>query len=263
MCEFLNVTKRQYYYKTQSKKLNSQMQEIENKIIKIFKSSNHIYGSRKISKTLEQEGIIYSKYKVLKVMKTYNLKSRYHIKKFRKYTKSNKQPIPNIVNREFSITNKKKILTSDLTYVKIENKVRYICFILNINTRQIVGFKLLNTKDAIGVYQTLKQSKINLNKVDIFHTDRGTEFVNFEIDRLLKKNNIKRSLSNPGCPYDNAVSESTFNIFKREFTFDKHESYEMFKIRLVKYVNWYNNIRIHSTLNYMTPNQYDLKFFCS
>lgn len=262
MCKLLKISPRQYYYQSKTIKTNSQTIEIENQIIKIFKSSNKIYGSRKISKTLEFLGTSFSRYKVLKVMKKYNLESKYHIKKLKKVSKSNKKSIPNTLNRDFSLLNPKQVLTSDLTYVKIENKIRYICFIININTRQIVGYRLLKSKDAIGIYQTLKQSKIKLNKVDIFHTDRGTEFVNFEIDRLLIKYNITRSLSNPGCPYDNAVSESTFNIFKREFIFNKNESYEMFKIRLAKYVNWYNNVRIHSTLNYMTPNQYDLKF-CS
>ena len=65
---------------------------------------------------------------------------------------------------------------------------------------------------------------------------------------------IKRSLSKKGCPYDNAVAEATFKIFKTEFVFNKiFKNIEELKLGLFDYVNWYNNVRIHGSLDYMTP----------
>ena len=102
-------------------------------------------------------------------------------------------------------------------------------------------------------------SKINknLSNINVFHTDRGNEFKNKLIDDILNTFNIKRSLSKKGCPYDNAVTEATYKIIKTEFSFNRcFNSFEELETELFDYVNWYNNIRIHSSLNYETPVNY-------
>lgn len=68
---------------------------------------------------------------------------------------------------------------------------------------------------------------------------------------------IKRSLSQKGCPYDNAVAEATYKIIKTEFAFNKiFNNFEELKVELENYVYWFNNKRIHGSLNYLTPSQY-------
>ena len=101
-------------------------------------------------------------------------------------------------------------------------------------------------------------SNINLNKIRLFHTDRGKEFDNQFIDKLLVAYDIKRSLSNPGTPYDNAVAEATYKIFKTEYLNKSFQSIEQLKMETFEYINWYNNKRIHGSLNYMTPVEYRL-----
>nr|WP_286641847.1 IS3 family transposase [Spiroplasma ixodetis] len=101
------------------------------------------------------------------------------------------------------------------------------------------------------------QSNRCLKDIEIFHSDRGNEFNNKMIDKLLLAFNINRSLSKKGCPYDNAVAEATFKTFKTEFINDRNfTSLIQLKLELFDYINWYNNIRIHSTLNYLTPIKY-------
>lgn len=87
-----------------------------------------------------------------------------------------------------------------------------------------------------------------------YSADRGSEFKNEEIEKTLKTFNITRSLSTKGCPYDNAVAEATYKIIKTEFAFNKRfDSLEELELELFDYVNWYNNIRIHGSLDYKTP----------
>ena len=91
----------------------------------------------------------------------------------------------------------------------------------------------------------------------MFHTDRGNEFKNTMIDDILRVFEIKRSLSMKGCPYDNAVAEATFKIFKTEFiNRENFKSLDELEAKLSAYVYWYNNKRIHGTLNYMSPIQF-------
>ena len=90
-----------------------------------------------------------------------------------------------------------------------------------------------------------------------YNSDRGNEFKNQVIDEVLDTFVISRSLSKKGCPYDNAVSEATFKIIKTEFVYnEKFESLEDLQLKLADYVNWFNNFRIHSSLDYLTPIQF-------
>ena len=85
----------------------------------------------------------------------------------------------------------------------------------------------------------------------------NNEFKNRIIDEVLATFNIDRSLSKKGCPYDNAVAEATYKIIKTEFAFNRiFESFEELETELFDYVNWYNNFRIHSSLDYLTPVEY-------
>lgn len=88
----------------------------------------------------------------------------------------------------------------------------------------------------------------------MFHTNRGSEFDNAEIDLMLGAFGIERSLSAMGCPYDNAVDESTDGILKAELV--RRETFgttRELRAKLSDYVHWYNNFRIHSTPGYMSP----------
>ena len=84
-----------------------------------------------------------------------------------------------------------------------------------------------------------------MSKVNIFHSDRGSEFKNQAIDELLQTHNIIRSLSAKRAPYDNAVSKSTYHIIKTEFVFgEKFNTIKYLELKFFDYVNWYNNHQI-------------------
>ncbi len=109
------------------------------------------------------------------------------------------------------------------------------------------------------VYRALASIKKDLNQIQLFHTDRGNEFKNKIIDDALETFNIQRSLSMKGCPYDNAIAEATFKIIKTEFVKGRHfDSLEDLTRELQDYVHWFNHIRIHGTLGYLTPIEYKL-----
>lgn len=93
-----------------------------------------------------------------------------------------------------------------------------------------------------------------MTEVKIFHTDRGKEFDNKLIDTILKTFAIERSLSKKGCPYDNAVAESTYKSFKAEFVYpNTFDTLNQLKLQLFDYVNWWNYLRLHGSLGYETP----------
>ena len=131
--------------------------------------------------------------------------------------------------------------------------------ILENNNREIISYSAGRNKDAALVSKAFATVKINLKNIQIFHTDRWNEFKNQLIDETLKVFKINRSLSMKGCPYDNAVAEATFKIIKTEFVKCQYfETLNDLKFQLADYVNWFNNHRIHSSLEYLTPYQYKI-----
>ena len=91
----------------------------------------------------------------------------------------------------------------------------------------------------------------------MFHTDRGREFNNRLIEDALHTFGIRRSLSEKGCPYDNAVAEATFKIIKTAFVKKRvFSSLIELEREFQDYVNWFNHLRIHGTLDYQSPVHY-------
>lgn len=140
------------------------------------------------------------------------------------------------------------------------SKWNYICILIDLFNREIIGYSAGEHKNANLVSRVFANFKVNLNSIELFHTDRGNEFKNQLIDDVLKTFKIKRSFSMKGCPYDNAVAEATFKIFKTEFVRKKRfESLADLNIKLLNSANWFNHKRIHGTLGYLSPMEYKLK----
>lgn len=207
---------------------------------------------------LKNMGIIASRRKISKIMAKYSLISNYTKKQYKIHrTTCNNDKVENVVKREFNNRKQLEVVGSDLTYVNVAGLWNYVYLLLDLHNRRIIGYSAGRKKDAQLVHKAFTTVNPGLNKIQIFHTDRGNEFKNQIIDELLSAFDIKRSLSKKGCPYDNAVAEATFKIFKTEFAFDRRfNSLEELERELFDYVNWYNNVRIHGSLGYYTPETY-------
>ena len=115
----------------------------------------------------------------------------------------------------------------------------------------LVGGEDNKSSKAVKVIQSIPYA---LTKVKIFHADCGKEFDNQLIDDMLEVFGITCSLSQAGCPYDNAVAESTYRSFKLEFIRQEtFQSLEELALKTKDYVHWWKYRRIHGGLNYQTP----------
>ena len=255
MCKFLKVAKSTYY---KQKNILQTKDTITDKVIEIFFDNQSVYGTRKIKVELEKLGIVTSRRRISRIMRANTLVSAYTRKKYKALKdNTNNDNELNLLEREFNNKAENEVIVSDLTYVRVGNNWNYLCVILDLFNREIVGYSVGKYKDASLVYRALASIKGNLNKFHIFHTDRGSEFKNYLISDLLKEFNIKRSLSKKGNPYDNAVAEAQFKIIKTEFVRKRYfESLDHLQLELDKYVYWFNHKRIHGTLGYKTPIEY-------
>lgn len=241
-----------FYYES---KVKEAIDEITPKVIDIFKASRNNYGTRKIKVELKRLDFIISRRKIGRIMKQNSLVSNYTVAQYKPHVdKCNESKIANELNREFNPDKPYEVVVSDLTYVRVNKKWNYVCFLVDLFNREIIGYNSGAYKDSLLVYKAFTKVKTKLSDITLFHTDRGNEFKNKLINEILDTFKIKRSLNMKGCPYDNSVAESTFKIFKTEFSNNYHfESLKRLEIMLADYVNWFNNIRIHSTLGYLSP----------
>ena len=149
------------------------------------------------------------------------------------------------------------MVVSDLTYVKVGDRWHYICVLVDLFNREIIGYSCGPNKDVALVKRAFASCNVNLSHITMFHTDRGSEFKNEQIDEIVDTCKMKRSLSMKGCPYDNAVAEATFKIIKWEFVYPrKFATLDQLRRSFAAYVHWFNYKRIHSKLGYLSPMMY-------
>lgn len=261
MCKFLGITRSLVYYHLNNEGLKNNLETeelLEEKIKEIFRKSKNAYGSRKIKIELEKQDIIVSRRKICRIMKKHALVSSYTVKQYKvEKTTCNNKKIENKIDRRFDNRSSLEACVSDLTYVKVGNSWNYICAIIDLHNREIIGYSAGKKKSAHLVKEAIYSIKYPLNKIKIFHTDRGREFDNKSIDNILDIFGIERSLSKKGSPHDNAVAEAFNKVMKIEFVYQREfRSLNQLKLELSEYVYWYNNLRIHGSLGYLSPVKY-------
>lgn len=249
----LGIDRSYYYYRPKQKPIN---QVLTQTVIDTFNASRKNYGTRKLKHELARQGLVASRRLIGNIMHKHGLVSNYTKPKYKTHnpTGTNEAAVPNLLNRDFNRQITLDVVVSDLTYVRVGENWCYVCLMIDLWNREIIGWSVGRHKDATLVRQALLSIPYNLMHINFFHTDRGREFDNKAIDEALQAFEIKRSLSQKGCPFDNAVNESTNKILKTEFIY-QHKFHSLAELRtlLFDYIHWYNHIRIHSSLNYQTP----------
>lgn len=167
MCKILKISRSLVYYKPKNQRKDK---ELENHIIRIFKESKNNYGSRKIKVELGKIGYQVSIRRIRKYMDLNGLVSNYTVKQF-KVNKAtcNEDKVENKLKREFNREEKLDVVVSDLTYVNVKGKWNYICLIIDLFNREIIGYAAGKHKTADLVYKAFSKIKCDLSKINIFH----------------------------------------------------------------------------------------------
>ena len=211
-----------YHMNKEDMNENKEEDELEEEIKQIFKKTRNNYGSRKIKKELEKRDKLVSRRRIARIMKSNALVSNYTVAQYKVMkSKCNEEKVENILDRQFNGRKILEVCVSDLTYERVGNKWCYVCLIIDLNNREIIGYSVGDKKDSKLVEEALYSIKYPLNQIELFHTDRGLEFCNKRIKEILSVFGIRRSLSNKATPYDNAVIEATNKIIKKEFIYQK------------------------------------------
>ncbi|WML34397.1 IS3 family transposase [Clostridium sp. OS1-26] len=263
-CKALNVSRAGYYKYLNHKpsKRDIQNEVLSKEIKQIFEENKGRYGSIRIAKALEQKGIHVNRKRVSRLMRNMKLfpkGCRYRYKHYNQ--KVNAVERPNLLNQIFQSDGRNKIWVGDITYIPTKKGNLYLAVFIDIYSRKVVGWSMDNRMKETLVMGAFMQAygKEHPKNDLIVHTDQGSQFTGGRFQALLKKYGAVHSQSRKGNPYDNAVMESFYRTIKRELIQDAHyESPEQAQKEIFKYIElYYNTKRMHSSLGYLSPSQFE------
>jgi len=266
ICPVLGV-KRSSYYSWKNRPEGKREKEnikLLQEIKKIYVNNKEIYGSPRICSELKDMGIKCGKNRVAKIMKNNGIISKIK-KKYRYKSKcsNNLNMCENILNRSFKIDRPDIVWVSDITYIPTKEGWLYLCIVLDLYSRKVVGWSMNNNMKTELAIKALQMAIINRKPDEkiIFHSDRGVQYTSNSFREILLKNRIIQSMSRSGNCWDNACAESFFHTLKAELI--KHASYNSRReaeLSIFEYIEiFYNRKRRHSYLNYMSPVKFEEK----
>jgi len=239
---------------------------IREAVRKVHAQSHGIYGSLKIAQTLDQRDDLENACRntVAKAMREMGLQSRVS----RAFTPTttrvdpSRVPAPNTLAQDFTADAPNRKWVTDITYLPTEQGWVYLAVVLDLFSRKVVGWEIDRSLETHLVSAALRRA-IEARRPEggrlLHHSDRGCQYTSDAYQRTLTTLGIECSMSRTGCCYDNAVMERFFWSLKHEWT--KHERFanlESARLSVFKYVEtFYNHVRIHQTLGYQTPTQYE------
>jgi putative transposase len=247
-CDLLFLNRSSLYYKKTMQDNN----ESEEKVLEQYIESGCRYGYRKITKALSNQGYTVNHKKVLSIMRKQNIQGVYPKKKFR-YNKNAHRKYPYLL-ADLDIRNPDEVWATDITYVKMPKGFVYLIAYIDLFSRYIVAFNLSITMEAQFCIECLEGALGNGRTPIIINTDQGTQFTSNDFIECLKTNNIILSMDAKGRCFDNIFIERFWRSFKQEDMYrNRYESVGEAKEYIKKYINWYNNKRVHQALKYKVP----------
>ena len=259
----MGMSRSSYYYKPKNK--DERKKKDKDLCIKIRAIARRFsfYGYRRVTHALRRKGVVVNHKKVLKLMREMKIQ----VKRRRKFTSTtnsshNLKVYPNLI-KNMVVDRIDKLWCADITYIYLQSGFAYLAAIIDVFSRKVVGYCLGRTLAAELAIGALRMAlKTRDTKDLIHHSDKGSQYCSATYTGLLKEHNIKISMSDKGCPVDNAFAESFFGSLKVEEVYMwEYENYADVAERIPYFIEEvYNKKRLHSSIEYMPPEEFEKMF---
>lgn len=264
-CELLGARRQGYYeWRLRPKSPRQVLDEtLTVKIKDIFYESRRIYGARRIAVLLRRQGFRVSRRRVGRLMLTAGLVPV----TFRRHltttdSRHSRTLFPDLLNQNFWAAAPNRAWVMDITYVPTDEGWLYLCTVLDLFSRRVVGWAVSKIIDRHLAIAALADAVKNRHPAPgcILHSDRGCQFASSDFRNAVVAMGAIQSMSRAGNPYDNACAESFFRSLKVEFLDMCHfHSRAQAAQAIGEYMLFYNRKRIHSTLDYLSPVEFELR----
>jgi len=264
MCKVLKVSRSSYYawlIRPESRRARENRRLLV-KIKAIHKRSRNTYGSPRVHRELIAKGEACNRKRIARLMSDADIRA----KQKRRFvvTTDSKHNLPvaaNLLHRQFDVEMPNRVWVSDITYIPTGEGWLYLATVMDLYSKQIVGWSMEKSlesalvKDALSMALTKRRPTVGL----IHHSDRGKQYASGEYQRMLMSNGIIPSMSRKGNCWDNAPMESFFHTLKTELVHHKrYQTRREANRDIFEYIEvFYNRQRLHSSLGYNTPAEYE------
>ena len=230
-------------------------------IIQVHEESRRRYGRRRLTHALRAQGMRVNPKRVHRVMREEGLRGVRKGRFVPRTTDSAHQRAiaPNVLQRRFNVDTAVPAWTSDITYVATREGWLYLAVIIALQTRQVLGYSLSDRMPDKLVLNALRNA-CQLQAPPpgtLFHSDRGSQYASDDFRDALGALGMVASMSRKGNCWDNAVSESFFATLKTEEATEPYATKQEAHRAIAQYIHgFYNPVRLHSSLGYLSPNEY-------
>lgn len=230
----------------------------------IYAANRGAYGWPRIWRELHAQGVRVGKQRVQRLMQQHGIRARGK-RRFRITTTDSRHSLPiapNLLNRNFTAAAPNQAWTGDITYIPTGEGWLFLAVVIDLFSRRVVGWSMQPEMRSSLVIDALEMARFRRAPDNstrrIFHSDRGSQYASHEFSQVLQACGIAASMSRKGNCWDNAPSEALFASLKVERLHgQRFETIRQAKDETLAWLLWYNQSRMHSTLNYVSPVQFE------
>lgn len=263
MCEVLHVST-SGFYAWLDRDPSSREQDNANLVVeiqKVYEHSRQTYGSPRIQAELHAMGKLVNRKRIARLMRLHGIQAKRKQGYKRTTTRDASHDVAsNLLNQDFQAGQCNEKWLADITYIDTREGWLYLATILDVYSRKIVGWSMSTrlqkhlVNDALNMAIGRRDIHDNL----IHHSDQGSQYTSHDFRTLLKQHDIQVSMSGAGNCYDNAMMESFFATLKNECVTECFDTRQQARQIIFEYIEvWYNRLRRHSALGYLSPEQYE------
>jgi putative transposase len=213
------------------------------------------YGNPRMTEQLKQMGYDINSKRVYRLRKELGLKTVYPRPKFNTSEACPEHKKYPYLLHKLTIDHPNQVWATDITYTAVAGNRAFVIAIIDLYSRKVIAYNVVNTMDVEHCIETLEMALKRYGSPEIFNSDQGSQFTSKAFTDVLKNNNIRISMDGKGRCLDNAKMERFWWSLKYEdIKIKEYVSLPQLKRGVQHYVNFYNSRRIHSALEYKTPN---------
>jgi len=250
-CELIGLSRATYYYKNSVKVYDDKLID---EIIKI-QEKLPIYGNRRVTVELQNRGFNVGRKVVKKLRDMLGFKAIYTMPKTTQ--RNHEHKVYPYLLRDLEINRVNQVWSTDITYIPTPKGFIYLAAIIDWYSKKILAYKVSNTMDKSLCIEVLNDALEHYPKPEIFNTDQGSQYTSYEHTEILKKHQIQISMDGKGRATDNIAIERFWRTIKYEDLYiNEYKNIKEIKQAIDDFMQFYNKRRLHSTLNYLTPDTF-------
>ena len=268
MCRVLDVSPSGYYAWRERPPGQRELanRELLKHMREVFADSRQTYGSSRIQAALQRRGIACGRNRVARLMRKQGIAAKQ--RRRRHPVTTQRQPgdpvAPNLLDRDFSAEKPNEKWAGDITFIDTAQGWLYLAVLLDLCTRKVPGWSMADHMQTSLVEGAFQMAVWRQRPGDglLHHSDQGSQYTSFDYQTQLAALDVQVSMSGVGNCYDNAMVESFFATLKTECASGQFATRAEARAAIFEFIEvWYNRQRLHSSLGYRSPEEFESQFF--